>query len=227
MKIFYINLDRRIDRKESCEEQFKTQNLDFERYPAIDGKNYTFNEKELELFKNSDFKKHLNNLQCMGNFLSHWNIWYKIVEKNLDYAIIFEDDIKLIPKFKKEIQNVISNLPQDSEVVFITQQKDGNSQKAFNIFDQQKESNLVIFFKRKINNNIGILENHINPCTLGYIITRKGAMNLIKHTKKQGVLRATDGHINDYLINKNIFYASILVLGSSNSKFDTDIQINN
>ena len=56
MKFFYINLDRRIDRKESCEEQFKPQNLDFERYPAVDGKNHTFNDKELELFKNSDFK---------------------------------------------------------------------------------------------------------------------------------------------------------------------------
>jgi GR25 family glycosyltransferase involved in LPS biosynthesis len=223
MNIFYINLDRRQDRKEKCEKQFKDQNLEFIRYPGIDGKSYKFNSKELQMFKNADFMNYTNYLQCMGNFLSHWNIWYKIIEKNLDYAIVFQDDIAIIPNFKEEIQKIILNLPEDTEFIFIAQQYNNSSLQSYDIVNQNKNINFNYFFKKSVNEYVGYLKNHINPCSLGYIITRKGAMNIIRHTKKQGVIRATDGHLNDYLTNKNIFYGSILVLGTSNPIFGSDI----
>ena len=61
-KIFYINLSFRNDRNEHILEQFKKENLPLdkiERYEAINGLTYKFNDKELKMFKNVDFLKYL------------------------------------------------------------------------------------------------------------------------------------------------------------------------
>lgn len=79
--------------------------------------------------------------------------------------------------------------------------------------------------KININDYVCILNETVNPCSLGYIVTLKGAKNLINHFNTVGFLRATDWNYNDYLRRKNIFYGSSLVLCTGNPNLGSDIFI--
>ena len=79
--------------------------------------------------------------------------------------------------------------------------------------------------KKNINEYICILNDTINPCSLGYIVTLQGAINLIEFFNKNGFFRATDWNYNDYLKFKNIYYGSRLVLATGNPNFQSDVFI--
>jgi hypothetical protein len=75
----------------------------------------------------------------------------------------------------------------------------------------------------KINDNLCILKNTINPCSLGYIVTFNGAINLLEFFNRNGFFRATDWNYNDYLNSKHIFYGSTTVLCTGNPNLGSDI----
>jgi len=75
-KIFFINLDRRVERRNHFEEQCIKHKIPLDkvlRMPAIDGTHYQFSENELLLFRNA---KYLRDVKCckkiMGNQMSHY-----------------------------------------------------------------------------------------------------------------------------------------------------------
>ena len=88
--VFYINLDKRTKRKESCEKQLKQLEWEFERFPAI---------------------KHKNG--AIGCALSHLKILEMAKEKKLKYVIVMEDDFIIvnIPKFKETFHNFLNKKP--------------------------------------------------------------------------------------------------------------------
>jgi GR25 family glycosyltransferase involved in LPS biosynthesis len=223
-KIYFINLDRRPDRYEHFLRQCYEKQIDYSkviRYKALDGKTYKFNNTELDMFKNVDYKNqhYVNNI--MGNQLSHYNILKEMIEHNYKHIIIFQDDVILRKDFTKEINKLIKNIPCDAEIINIGYHKFAS----FNNFipydlNNGEESALS---KKNINENICLLNDTINPCSLGYIVTLKGANNLIDYFNKTGFLRATDWNYNDYLISKKIYYGSRLVLATGNPNFNSDI----
>ena len=42
--------------------------------------------------------------------LSHYTCWYNLVNSNCDYALILEDDVKLLPTFKKDMKKILKNV---------------------------------------------------------------------------------------------------------------------
>jgi hypothetical protein len=72
-------------------------------------------------------------------------------------------------------------------------------------FDNDGEE---IIMKEPINDYVCRLKEDINPCSLAYIVTNKGAKNLVQYFSTVGFLRATDYNFNNYLTRKNIFYSS-------------------
>ena len=68
-----------------------------------------------------------------------------------------------------------------------------------------------------------ILNKDVNPCSLAYIVTLKGAINLLFFFEKNGFHRATDWNYNDYLNNNNIFYGSSSVLCTGDPTLGSDI----
>ena len=121
----------------------------------------------------------------------------------------------------KELNKVIKDIPKNAEIISIAFHKFA----AYNQFIpwnlNEKEDNTLA--KTSINNTICLLNDTVNPCSLGYIVTLQGAKNLIDHFNKNGFFRATDWNYNDYLRNKNIFYGSKLVLCTGNPNFSSDI----
>ncbi|MEH6344609.1 MAG: glycosyltransferase family 25 protein [Bermanella sp.] len=107
-KIFVINLDERADKFKNAEDQILAQNLVCERISAVRGSNLS--QQELEQAYNSELNKK-NYLKALslgeiGCYLSHISAWQKIVDEDLDYAIVLEDDCKLEANFK-EITKII------------------------------------------------------------------------------------------------------------------------
>jgi len=223
-KIYIINLDRRPDRYEHFLKQCHDENIDYskiKRFKALDGDTYQFSQQEKDLFKNVDYRTQNYAKKIMGNQLSHYYILQEMIENNYKNVIIFQDDIVLRKGFMKELNKVIKDIPKNAEIISIAFHKFA----AYNQFIpwnlNEKEDNTMV--KTSINNTICLLNDTVNPCSLGYIVTLQGAKNLINHFNRNGFLRATDWNYNDYLRNKNIFYGSKLVLCTGNPNFSSDI----
>lgn len=116
-KTFVINLDSSKTRWQACQKQLeniqdnntKNNKLQVERISAVDGKILSWAEL------NRHFDTQLNKLQYhktltageIGCYLSHRKTWAKIVEENLDFALVLEDDFVL----NGQLAQMLSTVP--------------------------------------------------------------------------------------------------------------------
>jgi len=105
-KIFVINLDERPDKFKNAEDQILAQGLSCERISAVRGSNLS----EEEITKNYDTKankKHYMKTMSVGEigcYMSHRAAWQRIIDEELDYAIILEDDAEVLSNFTSGIE---------------------------------------------------------------------------------------------------------------------------
>lgn len=107
-KIFLINLERSKGRLERASHQIKSTGLDFERVSAVDGATLT-DDKIAEVFDAKTAKRRFQyNLTAgeIGCYLSHIKCWERIIEDDLDYAVILEDDLILDSNFPSVLSAV-------------------------------------------------------------------------------------------------------------------------
>lgn len=122
---FIINLDKRQDRLKYCAKQLSTVNIKFTRYPAICPDMTKISEdpiwkdsyQEINPQKTKKYKHYLKG--SLGCKISHYNVIKKAKDANLDYVIIFEDDI-IIKDDMKHIFNInlISKLPHNWDILY-------------------------------------------------------------------------------------------------------------
>ena len=105
--MFVLNLDRAPNRWKYMETVLEHQGLQAERLPAVDGKNLTDAEMRTHSTKLAAF---LQPRGVIGCYLSHKKFWQMVVDRNLDSAIIFEDDVRLIDNFKGRLQDFLQRL---------------------------------------------------------------------------------------------------------------------
>ena len=223
--IYYINLDKRNDRNEHVINQFKMAaipEIKIRRYSAIDGDTYSFSNTELELFKKADFMHTPSAKKMMGNQLSHFSIFKDMLKNNYDKVLILQDDVVLRENFIEHLNNVSKSLPSDCEIVNI-----GIHEycyyNVFKQYDLTASDDYKRTEKDKINEYISIWKNNIHPCSLSYMITKQGALNMISHFENNGFPHGTDISFDTYLQRKNIFYGSRTVLCTGDPSFGTDI----
>tara|TARA_B100001758_G_C18386262_1_gene600296 strand:- start:1291 stop:1968 length:678 start_codon:yes stop_codon:yes gene_type:complete len=225
MKYFYINLNRRPDRKEHMEKQFSNAGINnYERFEALDGKilqSFNVTLEEICLFEKADFKHRPNTKLLMGNQLSHIRSIRKFLESDDEYCVIMQDDMVFCNNFSEEVNNIINNLPQDVEIINIGFHHWACLAQCIP-YDLSEDNTEHI--DTKVNDYVCKLKGIINPCSSAYIITRDGANKFIEHVLKNGCHSATDWIFNNYLINKNIFYGSVKVL-CTGSNMGSDIFI--
>lgn len=109
MKIFVINLEKdkdRLDYMANSLSQFNFKN--WERIDAVYGKYLPDLEK---------YGKILNPSQ-IGCYLSHLKTYQKIVDQNLDYGVILEDDVTLTEWFPK-LEEILQSVPKDFDVIWV------------------------------------------------------------------------------------------------------------
>ena len=143
-----------------------------------------------------------------------------MIEKGYEKCIIFQDDVRFRRGFVKDIENLSTAFPDDTEIIWLGFHLEGTGSyfKDFPI-DEQYERTYV---KEKINDYCCKLTDDINPCSLAYIVTRECAKKYVEYAKTE-IKQSTDNQYNIYLRNKDIMYASYDVLCTGNSKFKSDI----
>lgn len=100
-KIFFINLDKSVERRKEMERQLERTGLPFERFCAIDGNAHSEEFFNRYYSANENAKKYYVSLSKseIGCYISHLKVCEKIISENLDYAIVLEDDIILKDSF--------------------------------------------------------------------------------------------------------------------------------
>jgi len=215
--LFYINLDENKDRNENIIDIIKKFNFtNTTRIPAVNTKTF---DKVLE-YKNLILEDSLNKLKinnekksrtghseltngAIGCYLSHLNIYKKMVENNIPYALIFEDDLA-IDCDKDYFWDFINklNIPADTDIFLLSA-----------LYDQRNKKD-------------GINKIKSFMCTHSYIISLKGVKTILENIYPITVQidaflskLATDEKINIYVLkNKS------LKIGQNNRSFGSDIQ---
>ena len=226
-RIYYINLERRRDRREHFENQCKIEGIPMEkvqRFEAIDGTTYEFSDEQCRMFSKCDYLHTPYVKKIMANQLGHYYILKEMIALQRECIIVLQDDVIFKPGFIQRVQNVLSSIPENAEIVNIgLYQWACHDQSIPWVF---KDDDRDAISKQIINDEICIWKDGINPCSLAYIVTMKGAINLVNHFDTTGFLRAIDWDFNDYLTNRNIFYGSTTVLCTGNPNLGSDIFCN-
>jgi len=105
--MFVLNLDRAPQRWSHMQTVMEEQGLQVERLSAVDGKTLTDAEMLAHSTKMAAF---LQPRGVIGCYLSHKRFWQMVVDRNLDSAIIFEDDVRLVDDFKGKLQSYLQRL---------------------------------------------------------------------------------------------------------------------
>jgi len=218
VEIKIVNLKRRPDRKEKTIQLLKENNLtNYKFVEGIDGKTLELTYDIYKLFKGNDFG---NRKGFIGCALTHYNLWKDLADSREDYYIIFEDDITSFSdnidlKIKEIVKSVYEN--KDLEFVFM----------GHFVFPQfEKETS------EKIGNNdmtiVKLERNKYIGGFFGYIITRAGAIKMMKYIEKNGIKHGIDylikinPEINCFNVQPHII--SSKYVNSSTEHQDTDIQ---
>ena len=229
-KVYYINLFKREDRRLHFMNEMKKHNIPEDkilRFDAINGQEYKFSNSELELFKNVNYLYMPTKLQIMGNHLSHFKIFQEMITRNYKYIIVCQDDIVFKDRFTTYIDELMTNIPHDAEVIHFG----FNKYAVRDVFLPWDLSNTNYDDKisyKVVNNSICQLVPDFNALhnsnnTTGYVLTLNGAKNYVQYSLENGFKYATDCDLNEYLINKNIYYGSCTVLATTFPKFGSDV----
>jgi GR25 family glycosyltransferase involved in LPS biosynthesis len=224
-KIYYINLDRRPDRNLHFLKLYNELNLGndkLKRFTGIDGLTYKFSPEQNNMFINADFLNTDAKTKIMGNQLSHYYILNDMINNNYNYILIFQDDVIFRYDFVEQINKLMNNIPNDAEIINFGFHKTANLSE-FEALDINDPVESIVQSKKIINDSVCILADNVNPCSLSYLVTLQGAKNLVKYFNEYGFRRATDWNYTDYLVNKNINYATRIVLCTGNHNFASDI----
>jgi GR25 family glycosyltransferase involved in LPS biosynthesis len=173
-RIYYINLDRRPDRRDNIEKLIKHHKLNdiTERVPAVDGSKLNLNNISNTIISKKGIDN-ANNLTmrtgvpmtpgAIGCALSHRNVWSKIVDNKINAALIMEDDIKINNNFMNDIEKYSKDLPPSYDIIFI-----GYHPASIKYVEKSNFLRNVFLKSKKV---YGLF---------GYVVTLEGAKKLLK-----------------------------------------------
>jgi len=103
MHAYCINLDKRTDRRDDARAEFDREGLDVEFFSATDGR---IDPPPGLYVTPAEY----------GCSMSHTRIWRDMVQNGYETALVFEDDVCLVPNFKTKLNEILQeakNTPWD------------------------------------------------------------------------------------------------------------------
>jgi GR25 family glycosyltransferase involved in LPS biosynthesis len=105
---FIINLKSRQDRYLQITENLKEYPIfDIYRIDAIHGKSLNYKNTDIQF---TGLSRYFSTPSMVGCFLSHKKVWQKIVDDNLDYALVLEDDCQFVNDFDQKVIGILDEL---------------------------------------------------------------------------------------------------------------------
>jgi glycosyl transferase family 25 len=209
MKIFILHCSKLVERKKHILEQFNKQGIvDYEFIEKYDKDEIPSYESN---FFDTNFIKSQRSL-----ILKHYYV-YNIIAEKYDCALIFEDDVIICDNFINKLNNYVSQLPKNYDMLFIG---DG--------------CNLHIK-KDKLIPNKNIYEKCLwegggaTRCTDSYIITKAAANKLFEYIKNLNykINLPIDFFLNTALKDNNfkVYWAepTIVTQGSESGMFESSL----
>jgi len=199
MKTFVINLKRRQDKLERIKKRLqKYSELDYEIFCAIDGKTIDNQYMEKNGYKSYPnwYDPNLKRKMTKGEIgcsLSHWNVWKIILEKQLEYALIIEDDAEFTEQFSEKIK-LIPEYLKDNDLIYL-------GRKVFNTNEEKIDDH--------------ICKPNFSYWTVGYAVSLNGVKKLVDTGFDQKIIPVDEflpymyaknccKELEHYNINKNI-----------------------
>lgn len=173
IQTFVINLDRDTKRMETLHEHLVQNDMaDYERVSAE-----TYKADDM-----ADWMGYMCPKGVAGSAASHRKIWKEIVSRNLDMALILEDDARFIDGACDTLKKVFAELPDDFDILFV-----GSG--GLNSDHIRSPVDLIHFpgmLTPKTGKNVS--ENLIAPLAPldihAYIVSYKGAQKLLEREQK-------------------------------------------
>lgn len=166
-KIAVVSLKTEHERRQHIDRLFKENELDFEYFDAIDKLRVADNLEKHGLTVNTE-KMSTGEVAC---YLSHYCLWQQVVDCDLPYLMVFEDDI-YFSKSAKTLLNGLDWLPSSFDVIKLE----------------------TMYQRVMINKGISLPLGHRlsemksrHMGAAGYIISQDGAKKLISMTHKFGI----------------------------------------
>lgn len=132
VKIFVVNLETSVERRQIMERQLKQQQLPYEVFKAVRGS--ALGEEELLSFYDKDYlenKPSWFTAGMAGCTISHYLLYKQIVDQKIDVALVLEDDMHL-PANMEILLRKLSEEIRNDEVILLFYQ----SYAAINLSDQ-------------------------------------------------------------------------------------------
>lgn len=163
----------------------------------------------------------------IGCGCSHFRFLKEIIDKDLPYALVFEDDFNVINKktFKEDLNKVLSNVPKDCELVYLIHSHLLN--KGFVYYRNKVLSKLIYgnykYFDYFLPSTKG------GAVTASYLITNLGAKKILDDIKQNGMQNLPiDLLYNNVYIKSKKIKACFLTLNLLNLSEESNISdINN
>jgi len=163
-KIYIINLEKDKDRFYNSIRQLRNYQLNnFEFINAINGNNLTNDE-----FKSytSDIGYYITSPSMVGCGMSHIKIWEEIIQNNIEFSLILEDDFIFKENFLNDFNELIKNVPDNFDLLFLNENILINKYLKIQDINNYLYKPLFLFH------------------TISYIITLEGAKKLLKKINK-------------------------------------------
>jgi GR25 family glycosyltransferase involved in LPS biosynthesis len=220
LKTVVLNLKRRTDRLKNFVEKnhTKLQSLQYTVFDAVDGNDIAPLPKILKTFESGDYCYRKG---IMGCALSHIKMWRDfIVCPDNDTLLVLEDDIELCNNFVEKLSTALRRVSKDDLDIlflghFLYPQYITENDKA-DVLPTVKQWSLQECTKYSMGG------------TIGYVITKRGAIKMLKHIVENGVYNAIDwvmfktANINNiYYCYPHLVYSECVV---DDKKPDSDIQ---
>ena len=129
-RIYLINLKRRPDRLLNFNKFYAKsdlKNFQITKFDAIDGSKLDISKipltelarSEITQLETTGFRtKHYQLTKgAIGCYLSHVKVWEHILKNSADSVLIFEDDAKVPPNLKRDINERMNHVPKDWDIV--------------------------------------------------------------------------------------------------------------
>ncbi len=212
---FVINLKRRPDRLRNFFTKNKKEIYPLTVFEGVDGKNLLPDHKIQKAFSTGDYNYRRGIVGCA---MSHIKIWKEFITKlSTNYCVVLEDDAELCNDFHHKVLYLLNN-NKDFDIMFLH----------YNPYPQFNRPNLHTndppkaefwTIAKSMRENMG--------SGAGYILSRNGAINLLRHIEQRGVYNAIDW-VMFKSSNKIMYTTPLLVRAncfqSTNGGCDTDIQ---
>ena len=216
IKIFVLHYAKLTSRKQHILKQFKNHGIhDFEFIELFDKKNIT-----VENCPPFDKKYIMNRPGELSLHLKHFYVYHLIVKRNINEALIFEDDVVLCDGFMNKLTEYMTQLPSNYDMLFLG---DGCS---LHIPSNELVPEQYIYKKNVDTGDEG--NRGATRCTDSYVIHNRCAKKLCDYiTTKRNITLPIDWWLNIAArdINMDVYWGepTIVTQGSQKGLFSRSL----